>query len=122
MAVNGPLERRNKLAWKRRARRRRSGQTLTEYGLILAYISVVAVQMMHNLAMSTTESMMTANCGLIIIQANNPSLSDADNKTGQLNAVLNYLSTYDYGNFSTEEKASMFATCLANAAQIIANS
>jgi Flp pilus assembly pilin Flp len=103
--------------WQRN--RRRSGQTLTEYALIMAYISVVAIQAMDNIAISATESLIDVNCGLIIAQVRNPNLSDTENSVIEYDAVLSYLAAYNYGNFSDADKAKIFQSCYSHMVQTI---
>ena len=102
------------LAQRRRRNRRRSGQTLTEYGLILAYVSVVVIQVMDGIAVSSTESYIDANCSLIIAQSSSTTQAQA--------AILAYLETYNYGNFSTADKTKIFNSCYATMTNAIANS
>lgn len=102
-------------------RRQRSGQTLVEYALIMAYIAVVALQVMDTMSMYTTETLIEVDCDLLMTQVRNPDLSADQNRALELAAILNFLSNYNYGHYSDSEKATIFLDCYEHMANIVAN-
>jgi Flp pilus assembly pilin Flp len=100
--MNGRFIAGNLLA-RRRRNRRRSGQTLVEYGLILAYVSVAVIQVMTNLSIYSTETYIDTNCDLIIAQSSSEAQAQA--------SIITYLETFNYGNYSTADKTIIFNSC-----------
>lgn len=112
--MNGHFHSRTSLSLARRRRHRRSGQTLVEYALLLAYIAVAVVQVLSNLSIYTTETYIDTNCSLII--------SENSSEASAQSAVLAYLESYDYGNYSTAQKTAIFNKCYDTMMSTIANS
>jgi Flp pilus assembly pilin Flp len=81
-----------KVSFLRRLRSRR-GQTLVEYALIMAYISVVSMQAMDYLGFATTKDYVYINCVAIVANTNNQSIPTAQNQSNEMTAVNNYLAT-----------------------------
>jgi len=106
----------------RRNRHRRAGQTLTEYALLLAYISVVLIQVLDNLSVYTTETLMEADCGLLIAQTHNPNLSAAEDQAVELIAVANFIVNYNYGHFDAQQIATIESDTYSHMANIILSS
>ena len=104
-----------------RKRQRRSGQTLVEYALLLAYISVVAIQVLDTISLYTTEALIQADLGLLIAQVHNPNLPPAEDKAQELAAVLNFLANYNYGHFDSDQQAKIFTDCYERMANVIAS-
>jgi Flp pilus assembly pilin Flp len=88
-----------------RRHRQRGGQTLTEYALILAYIAVLAVQMLHNLGVATTRTFLQTNAALIISQNYRTDVARAQNIANQEAAVVNFLNAYPFQGQSPSESA-----------------
>jgi Flp pilus assembly pilin Flp len=86
----------------RRKRRQRSGQTLTEYALILAYVSLLSMQALHYLGEIIQEEYISNQCAFIAAQyyaahSNDP-VTGSGNGTIQgkvLLAIVNYLDEPD---------------------------
>ena len=95
----------------RRRHRRRSGQTLVEYALLLAYISIIIINGMQQLSVGTTESLIDADLGLAI--------STSSSKAAAQAAVLTFLDSYNYGNYSAAQRTAIYNTCYTNAMNII---
>jgi Flp pilus assembly pilin Flp len=90
----------NILKHHRPRRHQRSGQTLTEYALILAYISVLAMQALHYLGEIIQEEYISNQCAFIAAQyyaahSNDPTTNgySSSMKNAVLLAIINYLDT-----------------------------
>jgi Flp pilus assembly pilin Flp len=65
---------------------RQRGQTMTEYALIIAYVSLFTLQALQNLAFITTKEYVYTNCSLIVGNM------QGQNSDSQMSAVDTYLS------------------------------
>jgi Flp pilus assembly pilin Flp len=88
--MNAPFKKKVSFRNNRLSRR---GQTLVEYALILAYISVVSMQVLDYLGFATTQQIAYVNCVAIVANTNNQSLPAAANESAEMTAVNNYLLT-----------------------------
>jgi Flp pilus assembly pilin Flp len=73
--------------------RNRRGQTLVEYALILAYISVVSMQVLDFLGFAAQKDYVYVNCVAIVANTNNQNISATQNQSNEMTAVNNYLAT-----------------------------
>ena len=71
----------------------RRGQTLVEYALIIAYVSVVSMQAMSYLGFIAQKQYVYVNCTAIVANTNNASISSTQNQANEMTAVNNYLAT-----------------------------
>jgi len=82
----------NKVCFSKRLRNRR-GQTLVEYCLILAYISVVSMQALDYLGFIAQKQYVYVNCVTIVANTNNQGIPSSANQSNEMTAVTNYLAT-----------------------------
>ena len=76
----------------RRHRQTRRAQTLVEYALIMAYISVVSMQAMSYLGFIAQKQYVYVNCVTIVANTNNQNVPTATNQANEMTAVSNYVS------------------------------
>jgi len=69
------------------------GQTLVEYALIIAYISVVSLQAMDYLGFIAQKQYVYVNCVAIVANTNNQQIASSLNQSNEMTAVNNYLAT-----------------------------
>jgi hypothetical protein len=83
----------------RKYRRSKSGQTLTEYALILAYVSLLCMQALHYLGEIIHEEYVSNQCAFIVAQTYAANVNLGGGKTANsvnaacIRAVLAYLAT-----------------------------
>lgn len=65
------------------------GQTLVEYSLLLAMVSLVAISTLEELGIHVKGSVATANCALIWAQHNNGSDAEVNQAYSEIVAMLN---------------------------------
>lgn len=112
IALAHPVSRKSSFLWGRRNRRR--GQTLTEYVLLIAYISIFTLQAMDSMSFTTKKEYVITNCSLIVGQMQNRS------KVAQLAAVIEYLTAQStWGNADPAQVAKAQAQILATMIDVI---
>jgi hypothetical protein len=97
-----------------RRRVARRGQTMTEYVLLLAYLSLITLQALQNLGFITAKEYVIANCSLIVgnMQGQSPD--------SQYTAISNYLSDpHTWGNADASKVAAANAQILGSFHQSI---
>lgn len=79
--------------------RNRRGQTLVEYALLLAYISVVCMQVMSLMGFVARKQYMYVTAVAIVAKTNNQNISAAANRAAEMSAVASFLSqSSNWGN------------------------
>ena len=83
----------------RLSRRNRRGQTLVEYALLLAYISVVSMQVLSLMSFVARKQYMYVTSVAIVANTNNQGIPDDVNKAREMAAVAAFLSqSSNWGN------------------------
>lgn len=101
-------------------RRVRSGQTLTEYALILAYVSLLCMQALHYVGEIVHEEYVSNTCAFVVAQTYAANVNLGGGKTANsvnaacIRAVLAYLADQNTWQGCDESFATQATASIAN--------